>query len=124
MANPPMAAATKVALARKATTLDKMTYWLHGRKGSPVQRADGSPRPEIDRSWLPRMRSDRYLISNPDPGGFNNIRLAFENNVAVALLLGRTLVLPPKRNWYLLGAVRLGFEDFFDMYHTMTSRLF
>ena len=100
---------------RKATTLDKMTYWLHGRKGFPVQRADGSPRPATDRSWLPRMRSDRYLLSNPDPGGFNNIRLAFENNVAMALLLGRTLVLPRKRSWYLLGHVQLGFEDFFDM---------
>lgn len=94
-------------------TVNKMMYWLHGTPGFPIHGLHA--RPQVDRSWLPKIREDRYFLVNMDPGGFNNIRLAFEVNVAMALLLGRTMVLPAKKMWYLLGAVRLGVDDFFDM---------
>jgi hypothetical protein len=40
-----------------------------------------------------------------DKGGFNNIRMAMETVVAMAIFMGRTIVLPPQQGMYLLGRV-------------------
>jgi GDP-fucose protein O-fucosyltransferase len=44
----------------------------------------------------------RFLTFELDGGGFNNIRMAFETVVGTAHAMGRTLVLPPAQEIYLL----------------------
>jgi len=45
----------------------------------------------------------QYLTFDPDGGGWNNIRMAMETVVGLAMAMGRTLVLPPAQGMYLLG---------------------
>jgi len=47
--------------------------------------------------------TDRYLTFEPDPGGWNNIRMSMEVIFVLAAATGRTLVLPPRAPMYLLG---------------------
>ena len=69
---------------------------------------------------------DRYLTYEYDQGGWNNVRMAMECLIVVAHATGRTIVVPPQQNLYLLGSkhkdpedkkahAQMGFEDFFDM---------
>lgn len=39
---------------------------------------------------------EKFLTFEPDEGGWNNLRMAMETTVAMALIMGRTLVLPPR----------------------------
>jgi GDP-fucose protein O-fucosyltransferase len=45
---------------------------------------------------------ERYLTFEPDEGGWNNIRMALETSIAMAISMRRTLVLPPDMKYYLL----------------------
>jgi len=46
--------------------------------------------------------NEYYLTFENDEGGWNNIRMAMENSVMIAIMTGRTLVLPPEQDLYLL----------------------
>jgi len=95
------------------STFEHMQYWIHGTKASSIKGK--AERPLADRSWLPATRDGKFLELTSDAGGFNNIRLAFEAAVVIAAITGRTLILPSKRTWYLLGRTQVGFEDFFNI---------
>ena len=56
---------------------------------------------------IDRCAAGKYLVLTSDSGGFNNIRLAFETGIVFAVLTGRTLVLPAKKRWYLLGSTEV-----------------
>lgn len=62
---------------------------------------------------------EQYLTMEPDEGGWNNIRMGMETAVGIAIMTGRTLVLPPDMSFYLLWFGKssqqnqLSFEDFF-----------
>lgn len=74
---------------------------------------------------------ERYLTFEPDEGGWNNIRMALETTVAMAISMRRTLVLPPDMKYYLLwnednnmnkqkqrqrkGKNVMNFDDFFHL---------
>lgn len=61
----------------------------------------------------------KYLTFEPDGGGFNNIRMSLETIVVMAHAMGRTLVMPPSQNHYLLRKDRdkqrthFSFNDFY-----------
>lgn len=63
----------------------------------------------------------KYLTFEPDGGGWNNIRMAMESTIAMAVAMGRTLVMPPQKKMYLLGQIEGGqqhhfsFVDFFPI---------
>jgi len=69
----------------------------------------------------PFYAPNRYLTFEPDHGGWNNIRMAMETTIALAYAMGRTLVLPPAQEMYLLDKKHgnkkphFSFADFFDM---------
>lgn len=68
-------------------------------------------------------RPQQYMTFEPDGGGWNNIRMAMETVVGLAVATGRTLVLPPAQRFYLLAQGRgdhniktdFSFMDFFPM---------
>jgi hypothetical protein len=68
-----------------------------------------------------RVDSDKlkYLAFTPDMGGFNNIRMSFENIFILAAALDRVLVLPPEQPMYLLrndvARRHRGLDAFFDI---------
>ncbi len=54
----------------------------------------------------------KYITFEYDIGGWNNIRLALENVIVFAILLKRTLVLPPTMHLYLLNSRQSRLEDY------------
>ena len=90
---------------------DEMMYWK--------PRAEDAALGEALRP-TPLGAEERYLTFEPDVGGWNNVRMSFETMVIFAHASGRTLVLPPDQNMYLLnkGAAKsrkFGFADFYPL---------
>ena len=63
-----------------------------------------------------------YMTFEPDGGGWNNIRMAMETILGLAIATGRILVLPPEQSMYLLRKrnsqqkINFSFQDFFPMH--------
>ncbi len=69
----------------------------------------------------PFYDEEKYITFEPDKGGWNNIRMAYETILVLAHATGRTLVLPPEQRMYLLGKgdskhkKEFSFNDFFHL---------
>lgn len=67
------------------------------------------------------VAEQKYLLFEPDRGGWNNIRMAAETAMIFALATGRVLVMPPMAVWYLLTKNKKEddnvstFNKFFDL---------
>jgi GDP-fucose protein O-fucosyltransferase len=106
-----------------------------GRESRLVARLSHTPWPFC--SWCAEIPSDshyqspfhvradqeeQFMTFEPDGGGWNNIRMAMETVVGLAIATGRTLVLPPEQRMYLLQQERgktktdFSFVDFFPMH--------
>lgn len=91
--------------------VQEMVYW----QDIPSDSAYAPPFFEINQGQR------KYLTFEPDGGGWNNIRMAMESTFAMAVAMGRTLVMPPQKKMYLLGNVQGGqqhhfsFVDFFPV---------
>lgn len=89
----------------------EMVYWSDipsdSQYVSPLQKKHGERR--------------QYMTFEPDGGGWNNIRMAMETVVGLAIATGRTLVLPPQKRMYLLAKghgkqkTHFDFDDFFPL---------
>eukprot|EP01041_Mallomonas_annulata_P004121 gene4121-8192_t len=80
---------------------------------SPLSPALGSKAP---------YSQQKYVVFQPDGGGWNNIRMAAETAMIFAHTTGRTLVMPPTAVWYLLTLNKKNhqenksnFDKFFDL---------
>jgi GDP-fucose protein O-fucosyltransferase len=97
----------------------EMVYW----KDIPSDRHFVSPFKEKVSNSGRKM----YMTFEPDGGGWNNIRMAMETVLALAVATGRTLVLPPEQRMYLLAKNRgemktdFSFMDFFPMKELATE---
>lgn len=58
---------------------------------------------------------EKFITFEYDEGGWNNIRLALETVIIFALILNRTLVIPPELNMYLLNAKKSKLKDYIDI---------
>ena len=83
---------------------------------SPLRNFSGSSQPIEDR---------KYVVFQPDLGGWNNIRMALEVVIVFAYVTGRILVLPPNAILYLLhfnknwGKNKSNVKDYIDFNRLM-----
>ena len=92
---------------RKARVVSDMRYWSEG-----VTAADYPAIQAMRARYAPQDGIERFLVFCTWQGGFNNERMSLELAFVLALLTGRTLVLPPKYPLYLLEPS--SFTDYFD----------
>lgn len=89
-----------------AFIFSKLQYWKYTKR---------VPRPVKEMKWSTSNPHPKGFITfEPDAGGFNNIRMNFETVLAFALILNRTLVIPPTQQMYLLHKPS-GLGDYFDL---------
>jgi hypothetical protein len=94
-----------------ARAVQEMIYWENipqdNQHVSPFHhhyRADGSMTQQQQQQQQQYQHHEYYLTFEPDHGGWNNIRMAMETVLAIAVAMGRTLVLPPEQPVYLLNS--------------------
>ena len=80
--------------------IQEMIYWYHIPADSNYfSNQFRHPTTEQEQD---QEEEERYLTFEPDEGGWNNIRMALETTIAMAISMRRTLVLPPDMKYYLL----------------------
>lgn len=81
--------------------VDDLAYW-------------NNPQGMRDQEFVTHFKepTDRYLSFEPDPGGWNNVRMSMEIIFVLAAATGRTLVLPPRVPMYLLGTGKENAKSF------------
>eukprot|EP00602_Paraphysomonas_sp_CaronLab_P002003 CAMPEP_0185023204 /NCGR_PEP_ID=MMETSP1103-20130426/5893_1 /TAXON_ID=36769 /ORGANISM="Paraphysomonas bandaiensis, Strain Caron Lab Isolate" /LENGTH=740 /DNA_ID=CAMNT_0027555681 /DNA_START=255 /DNA_END=2477 /DNA_ORIENTATION=+ len=99
-------------------TCDMFPYVRYWKKTLKAEDCHRSP---LYRLKLENMsaspQGDRYVVFQPDLGGWNNIRMAAETAMVFAIATGRILVMPPEINFYLLDKNPHGFnKSLFDKY--------
>ena len=87
-ATPPPRVATPPPRESCASIIERMRYWSRGETHASPYASYGPAR--------------KYLTFEPDAGGWNNIRMAFETLAVLAHATGRVLVMPPPQRLYLL----------------------
>ena len=105
-----------------------VSYWNDPRSDADRQFQS----PFQNAAYTTKPNRTRYLSFEPDPGGWNNIRMAFEIQAVLAAATGRTLILPPDNPLYLLykdkGSKHKGIQKFFqpfdDVVETITTEEF
>eukprot|EP00537_Pseudo-nitzschia_pungens_P010966 CAMPEP_0172397068 /NCGR_PEP_ID=MMETSP1061-20121228/28798_1 /TAXON_ID=37318 /ORGANISM="Pseudo-nitzschia pungens, Strain cf. pungens" /LENGTH=1135 /DNA_ID=CAMNT_0013129133 /DNA_START=138 /DNA_END=3545 /DNA_ORIENTATION=+ len=92
--------------------VDDVVYWNEpqGKRDQNFVSPFGSQANKVEQSQR------RYLTFEPDPGGWNNIRMSMEIIFTLAATTGRTLVLPPKAPFYLLGTGEKNARSFASFY--------
>lgn len=85
--------------------LDCIKYWTYSKP---------YPKPMSPIKYPFTAPEKAYVTFEPDLGGFNNIRMGFENVLTIALALNRTLVIPPRQQLYLLDKPS-SLSDYYDM---------
>lgn len=94
--------------------VDDMAYW-------------NDPQGNIDRDFQSPFATsspeNNYITFEPDPGGWNNIRMSTEIFFVMAAATGRTLVLPPKSPFYLLGTGAEHAREFGNFYPLSNPQL-
>eukprot|EP01040_Poterioochromonas_malhamensis_P010025 gene10025-10896_t len=79
-----------------------------------------SPLREINGLKAKSIEDQRFIVFQPDLGGWNNIRMALEVVILFAKITGRILVMPPDAVLYLLilnkkwGENKSNMDDYFD----------
>ena len=106
-------------------TRDDLAQYYYQDKNGEQQQHPFVPKPlDNFHSMDIKVKRRRYLTFEPDTGGWNNLRISFENVLTLAALSGRTLVLPPEQAMYLLdakkGDERHGHRQYTD-YFNMTD---
>jgi hypothetical protein len=91
---------------------EEMVYW----RDIPKDATFASP----FRSTTSSLARNQYLTFEPDQAGWNNVRMAMETAVTLALAMGRILVLPPEQEMHLLydkshPKKTFSFKDFFHL---------
>lgn len=96
----------------------ELIYW----RDIPSDAAYSSPNynAQIQESNAGSFNRIKYLTFEMDGSGWNNIRLGFENMILLAHSMGRTLVMPPKRQIAhgmpdTSGRKIISFDDFYDI---------
>jgi hypothetical protein len=95
----------------------EMVYW----RDIPSDGLYVSPFSKTPSSSRTASTSAKYLTFEPDGGGWNNIRMAMESTIGLAIAMGRTLVMPPQKKMYLLAKndnrqrQHFSFVDFFPI---------
>lgn len=85
--------------------LDEGRRWLQKGLGTSVN-SESAPKPG--------RNAARFIRFDWDKGGWNNIRMQIEVMVCLAASFGRTLILPPPAEWYLIPSSRTHLFDFYD----------
>ena len=96
----------------------EMVYW----QDIPSDTQYQSPFHQINQREQQNGGRTKYMTFEPDGGGWNNIRMAMETILGLAVATGRVLVLPPEQSMYLLKKdaskqkINFSFQDFFPMH--------